>query len=201
MKRILVSVLIVAALVLALAAPALAAWHTQNWKMDSVAYNPSSGHNFFEMQKSIAYSAQSGHVDIAAGGSATWLAWNYSGNVVDQALANVVFPYGRWDIDLVTDQSLANSIKLGALPGNGIPPVVQVGYVDPTNNYAFTVFAAQELGFLNGTIIPGTAYGATQIQLQLSSVTIPTGKILAVRVNNTDLNASHSVAAPTLRPH
>ena len=120
-----------------------------------------------------------GSLSIANGASQLWLA-------DEAAQADVTFPGGAWIVVLDTPQDWSSSCQ------------AEVGYVDSL--LAFTKF---------NTYTGAKTYlaGIMTVEVQLNSVTVPTGKYLAIKVGNSSgqqqtvvtTGASH-VTSPTTDP-
>jgi hypothetical protein len=130
MKRILLSVLIVAALVLALAAPAFAddpPNNSQVWYLNSNTMNDKWGNSELYMSTT---GTPNGSINVPQGASKMWIADKV-------ALADVTFPNDQWAIRFGTDASWGWTYD----PANGMPVSnfkVEIGYWDGAS---FTVFA------------------------------------------------------------
>jgi hypothetical protein len=191
MKRIIFAVVLVLILTLVLVTPASAGnVGSQNYKLDSIIAPVPPPLIFppppapivppvYFMQNSAVFQGQTGLVQILPGTSAMWV-------VNQQAAAPVIYPWGRWDVDLTIDPAFAN-VLLGDFILGGIPQMVQVGDYNPVNG-TFTPFIMNQLVALSapvpGPVLPPGAAETTELQLQGPAATVLAGDYLALRVIN-----------------
>jgi MYXO-CTERM domain-containing protein len=194
MKRLIISLAIVLALVLALAAPVFATdptgTHSQNWKLDSetgltlsTGFSPSDMISpAYIMQISVLDSNQTGFVSIPFNNSVIWLADK-------PAATDVTFPWGKWYIDLIVDIDFAEQLDSDSLV-SGIPKYVQMGDYDPGNG-KFTPFKMKKLLVDTDTIpnIIGTMQTA-YIETEAESATVFVEHYLAIRILNNSTSSA-----------
>lgn len=188
MKRLLVALFIVAAIVLTLASPIFAATNSQNWKLDSLASALAPPVNavpppppvptvppVFVMQDSSLFNGQSGFVQIPPGTAIMW--------ATDVPTPGALtYPWGRWDVDLVTDQPFAANVLFHDSTIAGVPQYVQIGDYDPVN-LIFSPFSMHSVTPIPGSFLP-PAQETIDLDIEALAATVAAGHYLALRIVN-----------------
>jgi hypothetical protein len=167
-KRLIISLAIVLALILTLAAPAFATGGSHVWYLQNTTMAVFSPPQTYEVMKLVQN--ETGSISMAAGSTLTWIT-----NV--PAGANVTYPNDFWTLRLQTDSDW------GSL-GSGC--VALIGYVDNTSPFFHSL----------GNMTPVT-YEANNGILELKGVpalgeTIPAGTYMALKINN-NTTIAHNV--------
>jgi hypothetical protein len=186
MKRLIISVAVVLALLLALAAPVFATTR-QTWQLDSEnpanQYSPIVLPGPLQMEKvgSPGDNGQLGMVTLPVSASVIWIA-------DQQAQTKVTFTNGNWVVDLITDSNWGN--PLGPVPALGLPVncTTEVGQWDGSSFVALStpVQIAYSYNYIHPGNSPQTLVAIIKFMIQTGPVSVDAGKYLAFRVINID---------------